>query len=165
MLRKLLGTSLVLYSCWLYMCVQLLNHVQVFVTPCIVARQPPLSMGFPGQEYWSRLPFPIPGDLSNSGIKSMSLVCPTLADRFFTIALPGKPHVSYYYLLNHRKWKYHHTFMLSCQNNYSVLPIFNLSPSIYIILYTFHSGKYFKIMVLFILVPQIKNVYCPQICI
>ena len=139
------------------MCAQLLNHVQIFVTPCIVAHQPPLPMGFPRQEYQSRLPFPIPGDLSNPGIKSASLVCPTLADSFFTIALPGKPHVSYYYLVNHRKWKYHHTFMLSCQNNYSVLPISSLSPSIYIILYTLHSGKYFKIMVLFILAPQTED--------
>ena len=28
-----------------------------------VAHQAPLSMGFPGQEYWSGLPFPSPGDL------------------------------------------------------------------------------------------------------
>ena len=27
-------------------------------TPYIVARQDPLSMGFPRQEYWSGLPFP-----------------------------------------------------------------------------------------------------------
>ena len=30
------------------------------MTPCTVARQAPLSMGFPGQEYWSGL-FPFPG--------------------------------------------------------------------------------------------------------
>ena len=29
----------------------------------------PLSMGFSRQEYWSRLPFPSPGDLPNSGIE------------------------------------------------------------------------------------------------
>ena len=29
------------------------------------ARQVPLSLGFPRQEYWSGLPFPSPGDLSN----------------------------------------------------------------------------------------------------
>ena len=29
----------------------------------------PLSMGFPRQEYWSRLPFPSPGDLPNPGLK------------------------------------------------------------------------------------------------
>ena len=31
-----------------------------FVTPQTVARQAPLSMGFPGQEYWSGLPFLCP---------------------------------------------------------------------------------------------------------
>ena len=32
-------------------------------TSWLVARQAPLSMGFPRQEYWSGLPFPPPGDL------------------------------------------------------------------------------------------------------
>ena len=31
--------------------------------------QAPLSMGFSRQEYWSRLPFASPGDLSDPGIK------------------------------------------------------------------------------------------------
>ena len=31
--------------------------------------QGPPSMGFSGQDYWSRLPFPSPGDLPNAGIK------------------------------------------------------------------------------------------------
>ena len=32
----------------------------------------PLSMGSFGQEYWSGLPFPPPGDLPDPGIKPMS---------------------------------------------------------------------------------------------
>ena len=36
-------------------------------TPWAVANQPPLSMGFPRQEYWSGLPFLSPGDLLNPG--------------------------------------------------------------------------------------------------
>ena len=36
-----------------------------------VARQPPLSMGFSRQEYWSGLPCPPPGDLLDQGIKCM----------------------------------------------------------------------------------------------
>ena len=40
-----------------------LSHVRLFVTPRTVALQAPLSMGFSRQEYWSRLPFPTPGDL------------------------------------------------------------------------------------------------------
>ena len=37
-----------------------------------VARQAPLSMGSPRQEYWSELPFPPPGDLPDPGIKPRS---------------------------------------------------------------------------------------------
>ena len=33
-----------------------------------IAHQPPLSMGFPRQEYWSGLPFPSSGDLPDPGI-------------------------------------------------------------------------------------------------
>ena len=39
------------------------------MTPWIVACQPPLSMEFSRQEYWSGLPFPSPGGLPNPGIK------------------------------------------------------------------------------------------------
>ena len=38
-------------------------------TPWTATRQAPLSMGFSGQEYWSGLPFPSPGDLPDPGIK------------------------------------------------------------------------------------------------
>ena len=36
-------------------------------------------MEFPRQEYWSRLPFPSPGDLPNPGIKTTSLLPGPLA--------------------------------------------------------------------------------------
>ena len=42
-------------------------------------------MGFPRQEYWNRLPFPSPGDLSDPGIKPLS---PELTGRFFTTEPP-----------------------------------------------------------------------------
>ena len=42
-------------------------------TPWTVACQIPLSIGFPRQEYWSRLPFPSPGDPRNPGFKPTSL--------------------------------------------------------------------------------------------
>ena len=48
-------------------------------------------MGFPRQEYWSGLPFPPPGDLSDPGIEPAS---PTLAGGFFTTEPPGKPYCS-----------------------------------------------------------------------
>ena len=37
-----------------------------FVTPCTIAHQAALSMGFPRQEYWSGLPCPPSGDLLDS---------------------------------------------------------------------------------------------------
>ena len=56
--------------------------------PWTVACQSPLSMGFPRQEYWSKLPSPSSRDLPGSGIESTS---PALAGRFFTTMPPGKP--------------------------------------------------------------------------
>ena len=50
-------------------------------------------MEFSRQEYWSGLPFPIPGDLPDSGIKPLSPASPTLAARFFTTEPPGKSKV------------------------------------------------------------------------
>ena len=50
------------------------------------ACQAPLSRGFPRQEYWSRLPFPSPGDLPDPGIESRY---PALAGGFFTIEPSG----------------------------------------------------------------------------
>ena len=45
--------------------------------------QAPLSVGFPKQEYWSGLPFPLPGDFSDPGTEPTSLVSPVLAGSFF----------------------------------------------------------------------------------
>ena len=64
------------------MCV--LSRVRLFATPWTVAHQAALSMGFPKQEYWSGLPFPLAGDLPDSGIKPVSLAFPVLAGGFFT---------------------------------------------------------------------------------
>ena len=41
-------------------------------------------MGFSGQEYWSVLPWPPPGDLPNPGMEPVSLMSPALAGGFFT---------------------------------------------------------------------------------
>ena len=40
--------------------------------PWTIARQAPLSMGFPRQEYWNGLPFPSAGDLLDPGIEPTS---------------------------------------------------------------------------------------------
>ena len=57
-------------------------------TPCTVAHQAPLSMGLSRQEYWSRLPFPSPGDLSNEGTEPRS---PALQVDSSSSKPPGKP--------------------------------------------------------------------------
>ena len=43
--------------------------------PWTIVYQAPLSLGFPRQEYWSGLPFPSPGDLSNPGSNTALLHC------------------------------------------------------------------------------------------
>ena len=63
------------------------SHVQLFVTPWTVACQAPLSMWFSRQEYWSGLPFPSPGDLSNPRIKPRS---PALQAYSLPSEPPGK---------------------------------------------------------------------------
>ena len=49
-----------------------------------IAHQAPLSMGFSRQEYWSRLPFPAPGNLANPETEPRSLKSSAFAARFFT---------------------------------------------------------------------------------
>ena len=51
---------------------ELLSLVWLFVIPKTVARQASLAMEFSRQEYWSGLPFPSPGDISNPAIDSGS---------------------------------------------------------------------------------------------
>ena len=51
---------------------QSLGHVQLSVTLWSIAHQASLSMVFSRQEYWSRLPFPPPGDLPDPEIETVS---------------------------------------------------------------------------------------------
>ena len=64
-----------------------LSHFSRVLTVCdpwTVARQAPLPMGFSRQDYWSGLPFPLPGDLPDLGMELASLTSPVLAGGFFT---------------------------------------------------------------------------------
>ena len=70
-----------------------------FATPWTAACQPPLSMRFSRQEYWSGLPFPSPGHLPNWGIEPTSFMSPAFAGRFFTAAPPWKPYLFIYFFL------------------------------------------------------------------
>ena len=67
---------------------KLLSHVQLFLTPWIVAHQAPLCVGFSRQESWSELPFPSPGDLPEPGIEPGSSALEADA---LTSEPPGKP--------------------------------------------------------------------------
>ena len=51
------------------------SHVRLFATPCTIAFQVPLSMGFSRQkDNWSELSCPPPGDLPNPGTEPESFV-------------------------------------------------------------------------------------------
>ena len=61
------------------------SHVQFFATLWTVARQAPVhGRILSRQEYWSGLPCPPPGALTNPGMEIMSLRSPALAGGFFT---------------------------------------------------------------------------------
>ena len=51
-----------------------LNRVQLFETLWTVAHRDPLSMGSLRQKYWTGLPFPSPGNLTNPGTEPMSSI-------------------------------------------------------------------------------------------
>ena len=59
-----------------YTCALSVSPVQLFAMPWTVARQSPLSMEFPRQEYWSGLQFPSARDFPDPGIEPAS---PSLA--------------------------------------------------------------------------------------
>ena len=61
-----------------------LSRIRLFATPWSVAHQAPPSMGISRQEYWSGLPFPSPGDLSDPRIEPGS-------PEWKTHALPSEP--------------------------------------------------------------------------
>ena len=72
------------------LCVCMLSHVRLSATPWTVAHQTPLSMGFPKQDNWSGLPFPLAGDLPNLGAEPASPSSPVLAGEFFITSATGK---------------------------------------------------------------------------
>ena len=63
------------------------SHVQLCVTLWTIAHQAPLAMGFSGQEHWSGLPCPPPGDLPDPEVEPMSLMFPALSGVLFCFVL------------------------------------------------------------------------------
>ena len=71
--------------------IQSLSHVWFFAALWTVAQQAPLSMGFPRQKYWNRLPFPPPGNLPDPRIEPyISCLLYWQVDSS-PLAPPGKP--------------------------------------------------------------------------
>ena len=68
--------------------VKLLSRVRFFATPWTVAHQAPPSIGFSRQEYWSGLPFPSPGELTEPAIEPRF---PALQADALPTEVPGKP--------------------------------------------------------------------------
>ena len=82
--QKILFPLETFYLFWLISCsCSIIQLCLTLATLWTVAHQAHLSKGFPRKEYWSRLPFPLPRDLSDSGIEPMPLTSPALAGRFF----------------------------------------------------------------------------------
>ena len=91
------GSSVPQYSIfWVFIacnnyafCAYVFRHLWLFVTPCTVAHQAPLSMEFSRQECLNGLPFPTPKHLSNSRIEPASLAFPGLARDSLPLRCPG----------------------------------------------------------------------------
>ena len=66
------------------------SRLRLFATLWTVACQALPSVGFSRQEYWSRLPFPSPGDLPDSGIE---LGPPTLQADSLPSETPGNNNI------------------------------------------------------------------------
>ena len=92
-----------------------LSRVQLFATLWTIAHQASLSTGFSRQEYWSKMPFPSPGDLPNPGIEPRS---PTMPADSLPPELPRQPKKSLV-LLNLKSEI--HMSINNCDREWSVL--------------------------------------------
>ena len=63
---------------------------------CPTLWQPPLSMGFPRQENWNGLPFPLPENLSNPEIEPWFLYCWATWEAQFDIWQALKSYLLYF---------------------------------------------------------------------
>ena len=65
-------------------CLTLCDPMDYSRTPPTACHQALCTWGFSRQKYWSGLPCPPPGDLSDLGIELATLMSPVLAAKFFT---------------------------------------------------------------------------------
>ena len=72
------------------------------MAPWAVDHKASMPMGFSRQEYWSGVPFLMPGDLSHPGVKTVALVSPTFLTTSVTWeALPSLEFLNEFSSLNH----------------------------------------------------------------
>ena len=101
-----------------------------------VAHQAPVSMGFPRQEYWSRLPFPSPRDLPNPGMEPVS---PTLQADSLPLSHLRSQSTTYWSVTHFTKLDFHKCNggnTLDCVNN---LHLRGLSHTFWYFNYNFSS--------------------------
>ena len=84
------------------------------MTPWTVACQVPLSVEFFRQEYWSGLPFPLPANLPNPGIKAGS---PALQEDALPTELRGKLYIVHIHTYTHTHI-YTYTYIYVCTHIY-----------------------------------------------
>ena len=73
--------------------------VQLFAGPWTIAHHAPLSMELSKQDYWSGMPFPIPGDLPDPGMEPHFLHLLHWLEDSLSVAPPRKPNTIKYYVL------------------------------------------------------------------
>ena len=109
-----LSNQLILYlHCILsYACMlSRFSDVQLCATLWIAACQSPLTMGFSRQEYWSGLPCPPPGDLSDPGVELLSLSSTALTDVLFPTSATWEAQICTYLF----------RFLLYSRNKHNIL--------------------------------------------
>ena len=98
--------------------VKSLSCIRLFATLWTVALQASPSMGFSQQEFWSGLPFPSPGDLSDPAVEPAS---PALQAGTLLSEPLGKP-------WSHHYWSYQFMSNRWGNNGNSDQPIFSWAP-------------------------------------
>ena len=103
------------------------------------AHQCPQSMRFSRQEYWSGLPFPLPGDLPHPGIEPIPLTSPPLAGKLLTTSAKSVQSVqpNSHVWLSATPWSAAGQASLSITNSWSLLKLMSIElvmPSNHLIL-------------------------------
>ena len=81
------------------------QSLQACLTLCDPCSPPgSMSMGFSRQEYWSELPCPPPGDLTDPGIESVSPESPALQADSLPLSHQGSPVLNGYTPIQSKKF-------------------------------------------------------------